>query len=561
MRLGFCAAFVLLVSAEAVCAGTPGWLDSVNPILTSTEKKLYLSLTPAEQESFEKDFWNGKTITAQEYFERVQYADLTFGSGKPGSGANTDQGRVYVALGAPTKVAHFASSRIFVPIDIWYYDVVPGYAQTEIRLAFYRKNSLGFPKLYSPNRDTIRVLLLPEAATVHMFGPNDTLDEAAIRNILRVPPAEDEVVAAAAGVASGIKGSGTDELLAKVASPRTMLRKELVPGVQSRFLSTVPKLRTVLTPSPYGGVQADFSMDVSARGALKFQVLQGNNPIYQNAVDLHRDLPEAVQYLGRLDLLPGSYRIVVTADGSAFPFPLEVPPRLEAGTPFRASVAKHESGSAAPFEFDQGSFYPSEYGEFAIWPLAQPGEVTWTIRRGLEVVWRTKAPARQVAVLPLPYGALPPGNYRLEASSASATQYLDFENSKSAAFSPTGTLISYNANLAPSARRALLGDQWVLRGNLAEARRVFETAVNEAPSERAQIGLARVDALAGKWDDARERLRPLLAASPRNFDALCILAYIEAKLQDREVAAELYHRALEVQDSPFVREALSELQR
>jgi Tfp pilus assembly protein PilF len=54
-------------------------------------------------------------------------------------------------------------------------------------------------------------------------------------------------------------------------------------------------------------------------------------------------------------------------------------------------------------------------------------------------------------------------------------------------------------------------------------------------------------------------LRPLLAASPRNFDALCVLAYIEAKLQDVEVAAELYHRALEVQESPFVRQALSQL--
>lgn len=553
------AAIPFLLLCRPAPAATPGWLDSVNPILTASEKKVYLSLTPPEQDRFEKDFWNGKTIGAQEYFQRVQYVDATFGSGKRGSGVNTDQGRVYLSLGPPTKITHLPSSRIFVPLEIWYYDVVPGMLQTELRLIFYQKNSLGFLKLYSPNADTIRALLLPEAATVHMFGPNDTLDEATIRNILRVPPAEDEVVSAAVGVASGIKDTGNDEILGRISSPRAMLRRELVPGVQSRFISAVPKFKVVLTPSAYGGAQADLSVEVTACGLLKLEVLQGETRVYQNTVDLKFDLPQATEYLTRLDLLPGSYRVLVGLDENTFPFPLEVPARLDAGPLLRASVAHHEHGSAAPFEFEQGSFYPSENGEFVLWPLAEPGEVVWTIRRGLDVIWRTKAPARDAAALALPLGSLPPGNYRLEAMSGSATRYMDFESSKVGGLGSAGTLVSYNANLTPALRYTAVGEQFVLRGRLEEAERAFRAALSAAPGERAQIGLARVEALSGKWDQARDRLRPILVSEPRNFDALCVLAYIEAKLQDFEVASQLYHRALEVEDSPLVRRALAQL--
>ena len=92
-------------------------MELVEPILTPAEKNVYVSLLPAEQDRF------------------------GHGSNKLGSGANTDPGRVYLALGPPTKVTRLASSRILVPLQIWYYDAVPGFLET-----------------------------VPEAATVHLFG-------------------------------------------------------------------------------------------------------------------------------------------------------------------------------------------------------------------------------------------------------------------------------------------------------------------------------------------------------------------------------------------------------
>ena len=70
---------------------------------------------------------------------------------------------------------------------------------------------------------------------------------------------------------------------------------------------------------------------------------------------------------------------------------------------------------------------------------------------------------------------------------------------------------------------------------------------------------ARIDAFSGRWDQARERLRPMLAADPNQFDALCVYAYVEVKRQDYEVAADYYRRALAGQDSPAGRLALSQL--
>ena len=203
----------LVAAALTLHAAEPAWLVTVAPIITPAEKKLYLSLPPVDRTPFEERFWSTRSIDREEYYRRIEHIDSTFGSSKRGSGANTDPGRVYLSLGAPTKITRIPSSRIFVPLEIWYYDSVPGLLNTELRLMFYQPNSVGLPKLYSPTVDTIRALLLPEAGTVHLFGPNDSVTESDIRQNLKTGPAEDEVITAATGVASGIKYSGNDEIL------------------------------------------------------------------------------------------------------------------------------------------------------------------------------------------------------------------------------------------------------------------------------------------------------------------------------------------------------------
>jgi GWxTD domain-containing protein len=549
---------VWLGFGAALQGAAPTWLDQVAPIISPAERKAYVGLSGDARRDYEEKFWSNKSITGEEYFRRLQYVDSTFGSGKTGSGANTDEGRVYLAVGAPTKITRLPSSRIFVPMEIWYYDVVPGVLNTELRLIFYLKNDIGFPKLYSPTVDTIRVLLLPEAATIGMFGPNDSTAENDVRQVLKVPPAEDEVITAAANVATGIKYSGNDEILGLVTSPRAMLGRAPKTEVQSRLIVSRSTLDVFQSVSEYGGSQIDLRLGATAVRELEMEVLDGGVAVYRNQLHLNFTKAEAIQYTHRLDLLPGSYQVIFTIDGKPNTWPLDVGIPRNVGGIFRADEAEASDRRQTPFEFAGKQLDLNTNGKSVLVSLAHPEKVTWRIRRGSEAVWRFVSEPGVIALAALPKG-LPPGAYTIEAATASDahSQELVISNSESPA--QEATLVSYNANLTPALRFAFIGRQWLLRGKLDEARRCLQASLDKGPTDDAQVEFARVDALSGNLDAARERVRGVLARHPDQFEALSVLAYIETKLQDYAVAADLYRHALSVQESPALRVALAKL--
>jgi GWxTD domain-containing protein len=551
---------LLLVVAAALNGAAPAWLDLVSPIITSAEKKLYLTLNAEERAKFEEEFWSHKAITAEEYSRRVEYIDARFGSTKLGSGANTDQGRVYLALGPPNKVTRLPSSRIFQPLEIWYYDTVPGVINTEVRLIFFQKNGMGFPKLYSPTQDTIRALLLSEPTTRTMFGPNDDITETTIRNNLTVPPAEDEVISAAVNVATGIRYEGNDEIMGKISSAAYMLGQPMKADVKSRFIVAHPKLDIFQAASFYGGSQVDLGLEVAAQNKLDVEVLEGDLSVYQNHLNLKFPKSAPIRYTHRLDLLPGVYRLIFDVDGTHFPYSLTVPQHFAMGDILRAdqtdvTVDHH----LTPFSFEGKQLEWNPEGKFVVVAVPQPGTVNWVIRRGVsEVLWRSASEANQVAVAELPH-SLPPGVYKLEANSGNDIRIADLVVKEKNGSTPVVTVLSYNANLYPALRYASVGHQWLLRGKLDEARLSLQASLDSAPTKEAEVEVARVDALQGNYDQARDRLRQVLVTQPNYFDALAVFAYVEAQLQDYPVAVDLYKRALTVQDSPAIRLALSKL--
>jgi len=551
---------MLLAVAAASRAAVPTWLDLVSPIITSAEKKLYLSLNAEERAKFEEQFWSNKAITAEEYSKRIEYIDAKFGSTKLGSGANTDQGRVYLALGPPNKATRLPSSRIFQPLEIWYYDTVAGVINTEVRLIFFQKNGMGFPKLYSPTQDTIRALLLSEPTTRTMFGPNDDITETKIRNNLTVPPAEDEVISAAVNVATGIRYEGNDEIVGKISSPAYMLGQPMKADVKSRFIVAHPKLDIFQAPSFYGGSQVDLGLEVTAQSKLDVEVFEGDLSVYQNHLNLKFPKSSPIRYTHRLDLLPGAYRIIFDVDGTHFPYSLTVAGHFAMGDILRADqtdvTAEHHQ---TPFSFAGQQLDLNTEGKFVVVAVPQPCTVNWVIRRGVsEVLWRSASEANQVAVAELPH-SLPPGVYKLEASAADDVRMADLVVKEKNESTPAVTVLSFNANLYPALRYASIGHQWLLRDKLDQARVSLHASLDSASTKEAEVEVARVDALQGHYDEARDRLRQVLATQANYFDALSVLAYVEAQLQDYPVAVDLYKRALAVQDSPAIRLALSKL--
>ena len=549
----------LLLLCGAALAAAPGWLERVEPVITPAERKVYLSLPVNDRRKFEEDFWAGKGISAQQYFARVEYIDATFGSNRPGSGANTDQGRIYLSLGPPARITRLPSSRTFVPLEIWYYDAVPGVLSTELRLIFFRQNGVGYPQLYSPTTDTIRALLQPQAGTRSMFGPNDSVTESDIRKVLKVGPAEDEVITAAVGVATGIKTTGNDEILGRISSPREMLGRPQRTEVRSRLIVARPKLDILRTVSAFGGSQVDFRLETAVRSDLEMEVGEGAVTVYRNRLRLGFAGAEPVDYTHRLDLLPGSYRVLFTVDGKTFPYEVNVPAQAAMGEIVRSGWGREPAGRQTPFEFDGRQVEPAAGGRFAMVALAAPGRVTWMVRRGMEVLWRSTVEGKEIAMIELPVNQLAPGSYRLEAVTANESRGADLLLKPDSGAGPERKAISFNANLAPALRLAFVGHQWLLRGRLSEARRCLESSLSQGPTDQAAIELARVDAMSGQLDAARDRVRGVLARRPDSFDALSVYAYIETQFQDYPAAAELYRRALALEDSPALRAALAKL--
>jgi GWxTD domain-containing protein len=287
------------------------WLQRVEPVMSKDERAAYLSL-PDERaiEVFRTGYWAGKSITESEYFARCEYIDNRFGSGKPGSGANTDPGRIYLSLGPPTSVSKLPSSRIFYPTEIWAYDSVPGLpTKSRVQFLFYGDRM----KLYSPQIHTIRALLIPNAGTRGLFPVNDIITETDVKERLNLSPAEFDVLEAAIGVGRGIKGSGNSEILYLASSPREMLSRTRTGSASSRvrFEGERPKLEVKQYATANKLPAIDLTFTGSARNSISVEIRDLETFTNQ----LNFDSTKPFTYTQRVYLLPGEYTLLVEVDG------------------------------------------------------------------------------------------------------------------------------------------------------------------------------------------------------------------------------------------------------
>jgi GWxTD domain-containing protein len=139
------------------------WLnEEVTYIINSDERKQFLALAnDAERDSFMKAFWEvrnpspGSEINdyKEEHYRRLAYANQNYGSISAQDGWRSDQGRIYITLGAPKQKANYPNSRNVRPMEIWFYQAETPALPTHFYIVFY-KRSIGEPyALYSPYQD------------------------------------------------------------------------------------------------------------------------------------------------------------------------------------------------------------------------------------------------------------------------------------------------------------------------------------------------------------------------------------------------------------------------
>jgi len=147
------------------------WLELVSPIITKTEREIFLKIkTNEERNRFIQIFWKQRDPLPdtkenefyREYIQRVQYADYNFGRETSKKGSQTERGYFYLLLGPPLDRQIYATHADLQPLELWYYKGEKKYGLPSFfYLIFYQRQGIGEYHLYSPGIEGPEKLLSP----------------------------------------------------------------------------------------------------------------------------------------------------------------------------------------------------------------------------------------------------------------------------------------------------------------------------------------------------------------------------------------------------------------
>jgi GWxTD domain-containing protein len=167
----FLAATILLSSQEKLSPEQRNWLETVSPIITKTEREVFLKLkTNQERDKFIQLFWKRhdplpdteQNEFYEEYMKRVKFADLNFGRESSKRGSQTERGYFYLLLGPPLEKQAYATSSEVWPLELWLYKGEQEYGLPPFfYLIFYQPEGLGEYRLYYPGVEGPEKLVIP----------------------------------------------------------------------------------------------------------------------------------------------------------------------------------------------------------------------------------------------------------------------------------------------------------------------------------------------------------------------------------------------------------------
>jgi GWxTD domain-containing protein len=138
------------------------WLDEeVSYIIDSEERAQFLALhTNAERDSFISAFWKARNPTAgpdnpyrDEHYRRLEYANEHFGAPQSHNGWRTDEGRIYITLGAPQVITTYPAARNVRPMIAWFYGSPTPALPSYFYVVFYKRSPSETYTIYSPYED------------------------------------------------------------------------------------------------------------------------------------------------------------------------------------------------------------------------------------------------------------------------------------------------------------------------------------------------------------------------------------------------------------------------
>jgi GWxTD domain-containing protein len=215
------------------------WLEDVTPIITKTERDVFLHLrTASERAKFIAFFWKTRDSTPdtaenefkREYMERVRFADRTFGHESPKRGSQTERGYYYLVLGKPLERTLYTTNSEVWPCELWFYKGEVEYGlPAYFYLIFYQDRGIGDYRLYYPGIDGPEKLAIPQA----------TIDTGRRADALKIVKQLNSELGAASisylpGEQPGGMGTSSDNILASI---REMPEKKFSDAYARAFLS------------------------------------------------------------------------------------------------------------------------------------------------------------------------------------------------------------------------------------------------------------------------------------------------------------------------------------
>ncbi|HKR65013.1 MAG TPA: VWA domain-containing protein [Thermoanaerobaculia bacterium] len=128
------------------------FLLDVEPILTPAERDTFLRLeSDPQRDAFIDDFWRrrdavrGTTNHAayDEYYAQLEFVKDTFGQ------VSSDRGRIYLIHGPPSAIIDVKCDQFFQPLQVWYYEYLPGFGHDYAILFFIPHYARDY-KLWNP---------------------------------------------------------------------------------------------------------------------------------------------------------------------------------------------------------------------------------------------------------------------------------------------------------------------------------------------------------------------------------------------------------------------------
>ncbi len=139
------------------------WISEEVPYIIQTEeRKEFLALaSDTERDNFIKSFWEARNPNPgsetneykEEHYRRLAYANQYFGNIQAQDGWRTDQGHIYIVLGAPEQRASYLAARNVRPMLIWFYQAKTPALPTHFYVVFYKRSIGEDFTLYSPYLD------------------------------------------------------------------------------------------------------------------------------------------------------------------------------------------------------------------------------------------------------------------------------------------------------------------------------------------------------------------------------------------------------------------------